>query len=193
MRPSRSAGTRTRWCMSWGFPPHKVPHRLSRCRPTGRGRPRRVSSGAFDRRRLATRGAVSGSRRRCCAHCRWFGAAFLAAHLHVIGDGSLRGYLESLARSLGVADAVTFHGRVSDEARDEIVRRASVFAMLSRLDALGPGRGLVSCSWRQGGSGFPSLRGRGGRARRRRGRRDRHSRRPRGPCRSGGCDQLTSL
>ena len=81
------------------------------------------------------------------------------AHLHVIGDGSLRGYLESLARSLGVADAVTFHGRVSDEARDEIVRRASVFAMLSRLDALGRGEGFGIVFVEAGRLGLPVVAG----------------------------------
>jgi phosphatidylinositol alpha-1,6-mannosyltransferase len=56
----------------------------------------------------------------------------------VIGEGPLRGELEALVASLGVADAVRFLGAVGDGERDEWLRRASVFAMPSRLP--GPGR-----------------------------------------------------
>ncbi len=59
--------------------------------------------------------------------------------LVVIGDGPLRGELERLAGTVGVADAVRFLGAVSDEQRDRWLRRADVFAMPSRL----PGGGLA--------------------------------------------------
>jgi phosphatidyl-myo-inositol dimannoside synthase len=83
-----------------------------------------------------------------------------AAHLHVIGDGPLRGHLESLAHGLGVSDAVSFHGRVSDAERDEIVRRASVFALLSRVDALGSGEGFGIVYVEAGRLGLPVVAGR---------------------------------
>jgi phosphatidylinositol alpha-1,6-mannosyltransferase len=57
----------------------------------------------------------------------------------VVGEGSLRGELEAMAASLGVADCITFTGAVDDEARDEWLERADVFAMPSRL--LPGGRG----------------------------------------------------
>lgn len=57
----------------------------------------------------------------------------------VIGDGPLRPDLEQLASSLGVGDAVRFLGSVSDEQRNDWLRRADVFAMPSRL----PGGGLA--------------------------------------------------
>jgi phosphatidyl-myo-inositol dimannoside synthase len=57
----------------------------------------------------------------------------------VIGDGPLRPELEALARSLGVADRVRFLRSVSDEERNAWLRRATVFAMPSRL----PGGGLA--------------------------------------------------
>jgi phosphatidyl-myo-inositol dimannoside synthase len=66
--------------------------------------------------------------------------------LVVIGDGPLRGELELLARTLGVADAVSFLGAVSDERREYWLRRAHVFAMPSRLPAdglAGEGFGIV--------------------------------------------------
>jgi phosphatidylinositol alpha-1,6-mannosyltransferase len=57
----------------------------------------------------------------------------------VIGDGPLRGDLEALTRSCGVADSVRFLGAVTDEERNFWLRRADLLAMLSRL----PGRGLA--------------------------------------------------
>jgi phosphatidylinositol alpha-1,6-mannosyltransferase len=61
----------------------------------------------------------------------------------VIGDGSLRGELEALARSAGLADGARFLGSVSDEERDSWLRRCDLLAMPSRL----PGAG-------QAGEGF---------------------------------------
>jgi phosphatidyl-myo-inositol dimannoside synthase len=57
----------------------------------------------------------------------------------VIGEGPLRGELEQLARSRGVADVVRFLGALSDAQRDDWLRRADLLAMPSRL----PGGGLA--------------------------------------------------
>lgn len=57
----------------------------------------------------------------------------------VVGDGPLRPELEATARRLGVADSVTFTGRVPDAGRDAILRAASVFVMVSRLPRTGMG------------------------------------------------------
>jgi phosphatidylinositol alpha-1,6-mannosyltransferase len=64
----------------------------------------------------------------------------------VIGDGPLRGGLESLAAANGVADAVRFLGAVSDEERNGWLRRAQALAMPSRLpdgDFAGEGFGIA--------------------------------------------------
>lgn len=64
----------------------------------------------------------------------------------IVGDGPLRGELESRAAALGVADAVSFLGSVPDEERNEWLRRASVFAMPGRLPTerlAGEGYGIV--------------------------------------------------
>jgi phosphatidylinositol alpha-1,6-mannosyltransferase len=64
----------------------------------------------------------------------------------VIGDGPLRADLEALARTLEVAESVRFLGSVSDEQRDEWLRRADLFAMPSRLPGgrlAGEGFGIV--------------------------------------------------
>jgi phosphatidylinositol alpha-1,6-mannosyltransferase len=64
----------------------------------------------------------------------------------VIGDGSLRGSLESLARATGVSDLVRFTGAVEDADRDRWLADAHVFAMPSRLPAdglAGEGFGIV--------------------------------------------------
>ena len=81
------------------------------------------------------------------------------AHLDVVGDGVLRGQLESLAGGLGMSEAVTFHGWVSDEERNAIMRRASVFAMLSRIDALGSGEGFGIVYVEAGALGLPVVAG----------------------------------
>jgi phosphatidylinositol alpha-1,6-mannosyltransferase len=63
----------------------------------------------------------------------------------VVGDGPLRGELESLAAAEGVSDLVTFAGAVPDGERDAWLDRAHVFAMPSRLPpgAGGEGFGIV--------------------------------------------------
>jgi phosphatidyl-myo-inositol dimannoside synthase len=64
----------------------------------------------------------------------------------VIGDGPLRGELEALARSCGVADGVRFLGPLPDAERDTWLRRADVFAMPSRVPdggTAGEGFGIV--------------------------------------------------
>jgi phosphatidyl-myo-inositol dimannoside synthase len=59
----------------------------------------------------------------------------------VIGEGPLRPGLERLARARGLGRVARFLGAVSDEERDRWLRRASVFAMPSRLP--GEGFGMV--------------------------------------------------
>jgi len=54
------------------------------------------------------------------------------ARLDIVGDGSSRSDLESLAVSLGVADAVHFHGHVSDAVLEQCYRDGSVFVMPAR-------------------------------------------------------------
>ncbi|MDQ6810634.1 MAG: glycosyltransferase family 4 protein [Actinomycetota bacterium] len=64
----------------------------------------------------------------------------------VIGDGPLRGSLEGLARSAGVADSVRFLGAVEDAERDRWLRGAHLLAMPSRLPgdgSAGEGFGIV--------------------------------------------------
>lgn len=55
----------------------------------------------------------------------------LDIEVEIVGGGDQRHALEAQAKELGLADKVTFHGRVSDEELREIYTRASVFAMPS--------------------------------------------------------------
>jgi phosphatidyl-myo-inositol dimannoside synthase len=55
----------------------------------------------------------------------------------VIGEGSLRGELEALVRTRGLADAVEFLGAVGDEERDRWLERCDLLAMPSRLPGAG--------------------------------------------------------
>jgi phosphatidyl-myo-inositol dimannoside synthase len=64
----------------------------------------------------------------------------------VIGDGPLRPGVEELARTHGVADSISFLGRVSDAERDLWLRRATLLSMPSRLpggELAGEGFGIV--------------------------------------------------
>ena len=49
--------------------------------------------------------------------------------LDVAGTGPIRRELEDMAQSLGLAEQVTFHGRVSDQELENLFRRAGVFVM----------------------------------------------------------------
>ncbi len=62
------------------------------------------------------------------------------ARLLVVGDGDARPELESLARHLGIADAVTFTGFVSEETKRELLQKAWVFVATSPKE----GWGIVS-------------------------------------------------
>jgi phosphatidylinositol alpha-1,6-mannosyltransferase len=59
------------------------------------------------------------------------------AQWRVVGDGPLRPNLEARAHALGLGEAVTFLGQLSDDQRDEEFMRADVFCMVSRLPATG--------------------------------------------------------
>ena len=53
-------------------------------------------------------------------------------HLHVVGDGESRPGLERLARELGLARGVSFHGRVADDKLRLAYQAADVFLLPSR-------------------------------------------------------------
>jgi phosphatidylinositol alpha-1,6-mannosyltransferase len=60
-----------------------------------------------------------------------------AARLDVVGAGDDRDRLESKARSLGLADAVTFHGLLSESDLQRRYRSCTVLAMPSRDEGFG--------------------------------------------------------
>lgn len=64
-------------------------------------------------------------------------AGVAGAQLWVIGEGDDRPRLEAKARELGVAEAVRFLGRVSEEGLLDAYRRAALFAMPSRQEGFG--------------------------------------------------------
>jgi phosphatidylinositol alpha-1,6-mannosyltransferase len=78
----------------------------------------------------------------------------------VIGDGPLRVAIEQLADSYGVTDSIRFLGSVSDEQRDDWLRRADLLAMPSRLPGGGlPGEGFGIVYLEAGAYGMPVLAG----------------------------------
>jgi phosphatidylinositol alpha-1,6-mannosyltransferase len=81
----------------------------------------------------------------------------------IVGDGPLRPLYESLARSLGVDGTVRFAGAVSDSERDELLARAQVFALPSRVTAEGAGEGFGIVFLEAAARGVPAVAGnRGG-------------------------------
>lgn len=58
----------------------------------------------------------------------------LDAQLEIVGDGDQKHHLEQLAAQLGIADRVTFTGRVDDEVLRDAYTRATVLAMPSTAE-----------------------------------------------------------
>ena len=58
-------------------------------------------------------------------------------HLDVVGGGGWHRRLEDHARQLGIADAVTFHGHVGDEAKHEVLQRCWVHVLPSCKEGWG--------------------------------------------------------
>jgi phosphatidylinositol alpha-1,6-mannosyltransferase len=74
----------------------------------------------------------------------------------IVGDGTLRTELYATARRWGLGDCVSFAGAVDDETRDDILRRASVFVMPSRVPAgRGAGEGFGIVYLEAGAAGLP--------------------------------------
>jgi glycosyltransferase involved in cell wall biosynthesis len=61
----------------------------------------------------------------------------LPMKLHIVGDGSQRAVLESLARGFGIADRVRFLGRLAGALLLKEYAEAEIFCGLSRSEALG--------------------------------------------------------
>jgi glycosyltransferase involved in cell wall biosynthesis len=60
--------------------------------------------------------------------------ATLDVGLDIVGDGPLRGELEALAHSLGIADRVTFHGVLPKPEVANLMRQAELFVLASRYE-----------------------------------------------------------
>jgi phosphatidylinositol alpha-1,6-mannosyltransferase len=86
--------------------------------------------------------------------------SFPDARLHVVGDGPLRRELEGMTASLGLSDAVTFHGRLANAQRDAVLTASNVFCMPSRVDEHGAGEGFGIAYIEAGAHGLPVVGGR---------------------------------
>jgi phosphatidylinositol alpha-1,6-mannosyltransferase len=81
------------------------------------------------------------------------------ATLQIVGDGPLRSELQELGTHLALGDAVVFHGSVSDERRDVLLKAVNVFAMPSRLEPSGAGEGFGIVYVEAGARGLPVVAG----------------------------------
>lgn len=72
--------------------------------------------------------------------------------LHLFGDGNLREQLKQLAKKLGIASSVIFHGSVPNDEVEDVIASCHIFAFTSRiegqclaaLEILGCGRPIVA-------------------------------------------------
>ena len=62
--------------------------------------------------------------------------------LEIIGDGPARASLQARAEALGVADRITFRGKVTSDELQASYARAAVFVLPSVVDARGDTEGL---------------------------------------------------
>lgn len=79
--------------------------------------------------------------------------------LIVVGDGRLRTFYEGLAASFGIAQLARFVGSVDDRTRDELLGRAHVFVMASRIPANQGGEGFGIAYLEAGARGVPVVAG----------------------------------
>ncbi|MDT0276275.1 glycosyltransferase family 4 protein [Blastococcus goldschmidtiae] len=70
-------------------------------------------------------------------HLRTVAEAIPGLTVDIVGDGPDRARLQSLADELGMQATVTFHGRVSDEVRDELLSRAWLTTSTSQAEGWG--------------------------------------------------------
>jgi glycosyltransferase involved in cell wall biosynthesis len=62
-------------------------------------------------------------------------AAEPVAHLHILGDGTLRRNLEGLAQELGLRERATFYGRIPHKAMTAFYRSADLLLVSSRYES----------------------------------------------------------
>jgi colanic acid/amylovoran biosynthesis glycosyltransferase len=78
--------------------------------------------------------------------------------LHLLGDGPLRGTLESLANDLVLGDSIQFHGHIPNEQTIELLRaNADVVILASQRDEHGSEEGLPISLQEAAGLGIPSI------------------------------------
>lgn len=77
----------------------------------------------------------------------------------IAGDGPLRRPIERLAAAHGAGDVIRLRGPITDEDRDELLSRAHVFAMPSRVPAGGAGEGFGIVYLEAGVQGLPVVAG----------------------------------
>lgn len=60
----------------------------------------------------------------------------LQLRLDIVGDGPLRMHLEKLAKDLGIAEQVVFHGRITPERIAEMMQQAKCLCLCSRSEGM---------------------------------------------------------
>jgi phosphatidylinositol alpha-1,6-mannosyltransferase len=84
-----------------------------------------------------------------------------AVHYDIVGTGADAARLHALSKSLRVNGDVTFHGRVDEEKKEQLLRNADIFVLPSRLEP-GEVEGFGIVFVEAGAFGIPSIAGHDG-------------------------------
>lgn len=76
---------------------------------------------------------------------------------HLVGIPTNKDSLTTLAISLGVIDAIVFHGRVSEEEKVKLLRQNTIFTMLSESTAAGDVEGFGIAILEANALGLPAI------------------------------------
>lgn len=82
---------------------------------------------------------------------------FPEVEYHIVGIPTDQKKLEQLAEQLGVAEAVVFHGRVSEERKQELLLESDVFVMLSEQTESGDVEGFGIAILEGNSLGLPAI------------------------------------
>ncbi len=78
-------------------------------------------------------------------------------HYHIVGIPTEKQYMQELSDELKVSEHITFHGRVSDEKKYELLEQSDIFVMLSSETGTGDVEGFGIAILEANAMGLPAI------------------------------------